>query len=308
MLIADGVYKKFSIHEVLSNVSFKASVGEITALLGPNGAGKTTTLKILSGQEEPLSGSVLVDSISLQKNPLLAKQKIGYVPEVPALYEEMSVFQYVTFAAQLKIQDATAWSQAVYDCIESVGLSEVKHRLIGSLSKGFRQRVSLAQAIVHQPQLLLLDEPMNGFDPQQASEFKSLLQKMKSHMAILISTHLLTDVEQICDQLVVLNKGCVVAKGSLAELYSRKQRLERILLKVDQESAKFEESVTDLEHVDSCKFDKSGNHYELSCQSEINTDEILSLAIKNELGVRSVNRSSEDLSDLFLHLTKEESP
>ena len=197
----------------LDEVSFKVNSGEIVGFLGPNGAGKSTTMKIISCFIKPSSGNVLVDGISIHENEIAVKTKIGYLPENNPLYEDMYVRESISFIAQIhKVEDVKS---SVAQVIEKVGLSKEAHKKIGQLSKGYQQRVGIAQAIVHDPEVLILDEPTSGLDPNQLDDIRSLIKKLGRNKTVILSTHIMQEVESICDRIVVINNGKIVADRNL---------------------------------------------------------------------------------------------
>ena len=189
----------------IDEVSFKVNSGEIVGFLGPNGAGKSTTMKIISCFIQPSSGNVLVDGVSIHEDEIAVKTKIGYLPENNPLYEDMYVRESIAFIAQIhKVDNVT---NSVEEVIEKVGLSKEAHKKIGQLSKGYQQRVGIAQAIVHDPKVLILDEPTSGLEPNQLEDIRSLIKELGRDKTVMLSTHIMQEVESICDRIVVINNG-----------------------------------------------------------------------------------------------------
>lgn len=220
MIEAHRLAKYFGEHAAVRDLTFAIATGEVVGLLGLNGAGKTTTLRMLSCLLLPTSGTVAVDGLDVSDDSYAVRRKIGYLPDVPPVYPEMTVGAYLTFAARLRQVPAREVAARVAEAEEKTALRDQHGTLIGELSHGFRQRVGLAQAIVHKPALLILDEPAAGLDPAQIVEMRGLLRGLRGEHTVLISSHFLTEISQTCDRLLVLHDGQLVAQGSEAELAS----------------------------------------------------------------------------------------
>lgn len=218
MIEVEGLSKSYGSHQALRDVSFQVGEGEIVGLLGPNGAGKTTILKILTGYLQPDEGSVVVDGIDVVGDTRAAQTRIGYLPENAPLYPELSVQTYLKLIADLKGIPRSEQMANLSEAIYATGLQERLTQPIGQLSKGFRQRVGLAQAILNQPRLLILDEPSVGLDPTQIVEMRYLIKRLAAHSTVLFSTHILSEVEAICDRVIILINGEVRADARLADL------------------------------------------------------------------------------------------
>lgn len=217
MIEVESLTKAYGATLAIDGVSFSVEPGELVGFLGKNGAGKTTTMRILTGAIGASSGQARIGGLDVDKSPRQVKAMVGYLPEVPPLYVDMTVRSYLRYAARLK--GVAAPAPAVERVVDRVGLRPVAHRLIGHLSKGYRQRVGIAQAIVHQPRVLILDEPLSGLDPAQRREIRDLIAELaQGETTVLLSTHVLLEIEAICDRVVVLNEGRVVAQERIANL------------------------------------------------------------------------------------------
>jgi ABC-2 type transport system ATP-binding protein len=231
---AQHITKRYGEFLAVNDVSFIAEAGDVVGFLGPNGAGKTTTMRILTGFLPATDGTAIVDGHDIFEDPLAARRAIGYLPETPPLYPEMDVRSYLTYVAKLKDVPRAARPQAVEHAMERCGLADVRRRVIGSLSKGFRQRVGIAQAIVHEPSVLILDEPTVGLDPIQIREIRALIADLANPSdgqpahTIVLSTHILAEVEAICRRVVLINEGHKVLDQTLAELVKDGGRLEDV--------------------------------------------------------------------------------
>ncbi len=211
-----NLYKHYGEQEAVSDVSFSVPDGQITAFLGPNGAGKSTTMKIITGYIPASSGEVKVCDLIVSTENLETRKKIGYLPEHNPLYDEMYVREYLEFVGGIyKLSDI---SSKVDDVINRVGLSLEKHKKIGALSKGYKQRVGLAQAIIHNPEVLILDEPTSGLDPNQLVEIRTLIKNIGKEKTVILSTHIMQEVEAICDRIIIINKGKIVADKLINEI------------------------------------------------------------------------------------------
>jgi ABC-2 type transport system ATP-binding protein len=200
------------------DVSFSVGKEQVLGFLGPNGAGKTTIMKILTGFHFPTSGSALVDGIRIDEDPVEVKKRIGYLPESIPLYEDLTVDEYLAFIAEARLIPASERKKAVDDCLEACGLSAYRSRKIDTLSKGYRQRTGLAQAILHDPPILILDEPTNGLDPKQIIEIRSLIMELGKRKTVLLSSHILQEIEAICPQVLIINEGKIAAQGTTEEI------------------------------------------------------------------------------------------
>ena len=216
MIEAKGLNKRYGDRLAVSDVSFRVDEGEIVGFLGPNGAGKTTTLRMLTGYLTPTSGEIRIADVDAVENSIVARRSIGYLPEGVPLYREMRVHEYLHHRAQLKrVPDP---SRSVDSALDKAGVSDVRTRIIGQLSKGYRQRVGLAEALVADPPLLILDEPTAGLDPNQVRQFRELVRGFAGSKTVFLSTHILSEVEAVCDRAIIIREGCKVGEGTLAEL------------------------------------------------------------------------------------------
>ena len=214
MIEVEGVTKEYGPFTAVSDLSFSVARGEILGFLGPNGTGKTTMMRVLTGFFPPSAGTVRVAGHDVVAEPLAAKAKIGYLPETPPLYPEMSVVDYVHFVAHIKGVPSSERAEKVERSLERCSLTEVRDKLTAKLSKGFRQRVGLAQALVHDPEVLILDEPTAGLDPQQIGETRELIKTLGGDHTVILSTHILPEVSMTCDRVVIINRGRLVAHGT----------------------------------------------------------------------------------------------
>ena len=218
MIIVDNIVKNFALFQALDHVSFEISKGDIVGFLGKNGAGKTTLMRILTSFMAPSSGKVIIDGDDIAKNALTIRQKIGYLPETPPLYNNMTVKSYLKFAAQIKGVAAKKQQIQLAKVLEECHLEQVKHKTIATLSKGYKQRVGIAQAIIHEPKLLILDEPTSGLDPIQVQQVLALIKNQREQRTVILSTHNLTEIEQIAHRVLIIKNGKIVIDQPLSEL------------------------------------------------------------------------------------------
>lgn len=234
---ANGLKRHFGRRTVVHSVSLELNCGDILGFLGPNGAGKSTTMRMLTGNLAPSSGSIQICGADLLKNPLEAKRHIGYLPEIPPLYKELTVDEYLKFAAQLHGLTGAAVKNALDEAKQLCELNDVGKRLIGVLSKGFQQRVAIAQAIIHKPQLIILDEPSVGLDPNQIQKMRRLIRELGKTHAIILSSHILSEVENVCSRVQIMHQGRLVLDDNLDNLKRQNMNLENIFMQLTAENA-----------------------------------------------------------------------
>jgi len=232
MIKVEGMTKRYANHVAVDNISFEVAKGQIVGFLGPNGAGKTTTMRVLTCFLPPTSGSARVGDFDVLEQPMEVKKRIGYLPEHPPLYPEMGVGEYLEFVGRIKGVPKPSLAQRVNEVAEKCSVTDVLGRLISKLSKGYRQRVGLAQAIIHNPDVLILDEPTSGLDPQQIIETRDLIKGLAGDHTIILSTHILPEVEQICEQVIIIAKGKLVATDTVSNLTSRLRGAETVAIEV----------------------------------------------------------------------------
>ena len=232
MIKIEHLVKNYGSNCAVDDISFEVGEGEIVGFLGPNGAGKSTTMNILTGYLSSTSGKAFIGGIDILSNPIGAKKLIGYLPEQPPLYPEMTVQEYLTFAAELKGVKKAERKEQVCRAARRTGLEAVLPRLIRSLSKGYKQRVGIAQALLGSPRLIILDEPMVGLDPAQVIEIRKLIRELGRAHTVILSSHILSEVQAVCQQILILSKGHLAAAGSLEELTADGKSLEEVFLEL----------------------------------------------------------------------------
>ena len=232
MILADALSRRYGDRLAIREVSFKARPGEILGFLGPNGAGKTTTMRILTGFLAPTSGRASVADFDVVDQPLEAKRRLGYLPETLPLYDDLTAREYLGFVARLKGVDGRKIGDAIDRAMTLCGITDVADRLVRNLSRGYRQRVGLAQAIVHDPPVLILDEPTSAMDPRQIVEIRNVIKGLRGSHTIILSTHILPEATAVCDRVIIINEGRVVAVDTYEQLAARLRRSEKTLVRV----------------------------------------------------------------------------
>jgi ABC-2 type transport system ATP-binding protein len=291
-----SVSKLYKSQKVLNNVSFAAEKGEIIGFLGPNGAGKSTMMKILTGFIKPDSGTALVDEIDVLQNPIEAQRNIGYLPEHNPLYTDMYVREYLQFqAAIFKVPKSQ-----IETCIEKVGLTEEAHKKISQLSKGYQQRVGLAAAILHNPKVLILDEPTTGLDPNQLVAIRALIKELGKEKTVLFSTHIMQEVDAICDRVIIIKKGEILVDKKLAELKQNKQQI----IEVTFNEAVHKNIFNKLKGLNSVR-NTSGDTWQLTFNTaEDMRSKIFDFAQENKLKIIGLTTQDRNLEMLFREVTK----
>src|SRR5450755_1587220 len=232
MIQVEGLSKRYARHVAVNNISFAVEKGDVVGFLGPNGAGKTTTMRILTCFMPPTEGKATVGGFDVFEQPFEVKKRIGYLPEAPPVYPEMSVRDYLSFVAGIKNVPSADVKRRTDEAMERCAVADVKDKLIGKLSKGYRQRVGLAQAIIHNPDVLILDEPTSGLDPKQIIETRELIKGLAGDHTIILSTHILPEVEQLCERVIIIAKGKLVATDTVQNLTSRLRGAETVAVEI----------------------------------------------------------------------------
>ena len=293
-----GLLKSFGEQKAVNEVSFQVRQGEIVGFLGPNGAGKSTTMKMITGYLEPDGGDIYVSGVDVKKDPLTAKKKIGYLPESNALYYDMYVREYLDFVAD--VHEVKHKKKRIEEVIALTGLSpEIKKR-VGQLSKGYKQRVGLAAALLHDPEVLILDEPTSGLDPNQIIEIRSVIKQQGQNKLVLFSSHILQEVEAICDRVIIINKGKIVADDQLQNL---QQRSSTNIIKVSFKEALEAEWLKRLKGVQSLNQLDAHTWTIETADPDTVRRELKKLEAENNLDIVSLQSESQSLEEVFRTLT-----
>ena len=308
MIDIKNLTKKFNNETVLDGIEFSVKKGEILGFLGPNGAGKTTTMKIITSFLAPTKGTVEVDGFDTQKDSLATRSKIGYLPEMVPLYEDMLVFEYLRFIAEIRGIEKDEIDEKIRESSKVCGLAKVLTRPIEELSKGYRQRVGLAQAIIHDPDILILDEPTTGLDPNQIVEIRDLIKKIGQEKTIIFSTHILSEASAICDRIIIINKGKIVAKGTPRELKTQAESGLIYYIKIKGDKEKVLERLQVIKDVKKVKVKskESENNYLYIIEPDNNLDlreNISRTVMTSGWPILHFSKKSVSLEDIFRELT-----
>ena len=300
-IVVQGVTKFYGIQKALDSISFEVKTGEIVGFIGPNGAGKSTMMKIITGFIPASSGSVTVNGLPVEDDNHEVKKQIGYLPENNPLYPEMYVREYLMFVASI-YKTGNSLRKQTDSIIEQTGLSPEQNKKIGSLSKGYRQRVGLAQALIHNPAVLILDEATTGLDPNQIIEIRNLIKEAGKEKTVMLSTHIMQEVEAICDRVIIIDKGIIVADEDKINIYS-KIKLPKQIIQVEFDKETEESSLSEIKNVRSVKNIRN-NLWLIEAESEEDIrPSLFNFAVKNNLTVLSLNKQESNLEDVFRQLT-----
>ncbi|HSD64860.1 MAG TPA: ATP-binding cassette domain-containing protein [Ignavibacteriaceae bacterium] len=308
-ITVENLTKQYGSQKAIDSISFEVKPGEILGFLGPNGAGKTTTMKIITCFMAPTDGDVKVGNYSIRENQEEIKKQIGYLPENNPLYYEMPVLEYLDFVANLQGVEKNKIRERIVEMVHLTGLNEEKHKKIGELSKGYRQRVGLAQAMIHDPEVLILDEPTSGLDPNQIIEIRKLIRELGREKTVVLSTHILPEVEATCDRILIINKGKIVADGTPDTL--RKQAQGEEILKIQIADAKNrDELISSLQNLDSVGMvdpvaDQSGTFIIQSKGGKTSRRSIFQLCVQKNWILTEMTPIETKLEDIFRDLTIE---
>jgi ABC-2 type transport system ATP-binding protein len=298
-IAVQSLKKEYGQQTAVNNISFSVNQGEIVGFLGPNGAGKSTTMKILTGYLQPDGGKALIAGIDVTQNPIATKSRIGYLPESNPLYYDMYVREYLQFMAE--IHGIADKNNRINTVISQVGLSPESHKKIGQLSKGYKQRVGLAAALIHDPEVLILDEPTTGLDPNQIIEIREVIRSLGAKKTILFSTHILQEVEAVCNRVIIINKGNIIADSNLKDLQAHHSKpVIRVQFKEALEAQWLERTITSLKVLRKL----STHEWELEAADPAEAKkQLLSLSVEQNLNIVSLQSSDQSLEDVFRSLT-----
>ena len=303
----ENLSKNYGAQKAVDNISFKVETGEVVGFLGPNGAGKSTTMRMITCFMAPSGGSVMLDEFSAAKEPGKIKERIGYLPENNPLYLDMAVIDYLRFCAEIQGMDKENISPRLHEMIETCGLDEEKHKKIDELSKGFRQRVGLAQAMIHDPEVLILDEPTAGLDPNQIVEIRKLIKRLGKEKTVILSSHILSEVEATCDRILIINKGILVADGTPDTLRRQSQGQELLEIEIDagEDVSAITKALTDLASVETAKaMDGVSNRFSIQSKPDHSSRKsIFDLCVAKKWYLTEMKGIETKLEDVFRDLT-----
>lgn len=294
--------KEFGHQTAVNQLTFDANPGEILGFLGPNGAGKTTTMKMLCCYTSPTRGTATICDYDINESPLAVRKKIGYLPEHNPLYDDMYVKEYLHFVASIhKLESKSA---RIAQIIDLTGLGDEQNKIIGTLSKGYRQRVGLAQAIIHDPEVLILDEPTSGLDMNQLIDIRSLIRQLGKEKTVIFSSHIMQEVQALCDRVVIINHGHLVANESIGNLGRRLSGSQLVYVKFDHHNVKLD-SLKTIKGLNDVIFD--GEHHVFSSDTDVDIRrDIFQHAVGNQLVIIEMRKETANMEDIFRKLTKSE--
>lgn len=308
MIYVENLTKFYDETRALNNVSFKVEKGEILGLLGPNGAGKTTTLRILTGFLSKTSGTVKIKDFDISEDPIEVKKLIGYFPETAPLYSDMLVFDYLSFIADMRELKKEKKQKRIIELSNLCGLTSVMHKSIKELSKGYKQRVGLAHAMMNDPEILILDEPTSGLDPNQIVEIRDLIKEIGKEKTVILSSHILSEVEVTCDRIVIINQGNLVADGTtdkLKESVNKGFIINLCLSGTDYKNAESQlKSIESVMEINKESSNKDEINIRVFSEKDIRA-EVYNLIKKTDWIMLGLNKESESLENIFRDLTKE---
>jgi ABC-2 type transport system ATP-binding protein len=304
MIRVTDLSKNYGVRLAVDNLNFEARQGEILGFLGPNGAGKTTTMRILTGYLPPTSGKATIAGFDVVSESLEARKRVGYMPETVPLYTDMTVHNYLRFMADLRHLPKA--DDAVDETLEMVGLLDRESGYIGNLSKGMRQRMGLAQALIHKPEVLILDEPTIGLDPAQIIEVRNLIREVGKERTVLLSTHILSEAQQICDRILIINKGKIVVEDTPQNLQSKLAGAQRVQLRVRGEADELADKIAGIKDVQEVKVQNDGAiEFQFAPGKDLRPD-IARLTIESNYDLLELRPINLSLEEIFLQLTRED--
>lgn len=307
MIEVKNITKKYGSFTAVDNISFKIEEGEIIGLLGPNGAGKSTTMNMITGYIEPTEGEIKVEGYDISKKPKKAKAQIGYMPEGVPLYSDLTVKEFVTYMAELKKVDRKTRKEKLEKIIEQTGLKDVEKKLTRNLSRGYKQRVSMAGALVGEPKILILDEPTVGLDPKQITEIRSLIKELGKTHTIILSSHILSEVSQICNKVIIINKGKIVAIDTPENLEKKVESNNTTYVTVEDTENKIEtmkEKIPEIKDIKLIKENEDGTkEYVLESDKDVDLRKIVfNEFAKENITIFEMKKADTTLEDAFMKL------
>lgn len=307
MIEVNNITKKYGSVTAVDNISFKIDKGEIIGLLGPNGAGKSTTMNMITGYIEPTEGQIIINGFDISKKSKKAKAQIGYMPEGVPLYSDLTVKEFVTYMAELKKVERKERKEKVEKIIEQTGLKDVANKLTRNLSRGYKQRVSMAGALVGEPEILILDEPTVGLDPKQITEIRALIKELGKTHTVIISSHILSEISQICNKVIIINKGKIVAIDTPENLENKVSKNNSIYVTVEDTENKINEVKEKIEEIKEIKLIKENEdgtkQYVLESKDDVDLRKIIFTEFaKENITIFEMKKADATLEDAFMNL------
>lgn len=307
MIEVKNITKRYGSVIAVDNISFSINQGEIIGLLGPNGAGKSTTMNMITGYIEPTDGEILIEGYNISKKPQKAKSQIGYMPEGVPLYSDLTVKEFITYMAELKKVDKKTRKEKVEKIIEQTGLKDVEKKLTRNLSRGYKQRVSMAGALVGEPKILILDEPTVGLDPKQITEIRALIKELGKTHTIILSSHILSEVSQICNKVIIINKGKIIAIDTPENLENKVSKNNSIYVTIEDTENKIEtvkEKIEEIKEIKLLKENEDGTkQYVVESKDDIDLRKIIFTEFaKENITIFEMKKADTTLEDAFMKL------
>ncbi|NQZ74529.1 MAG: ATP-binding cassette domain-containing protein [Ekhidna sp.] len=304
-IVVDSLTKQYGVQKAVNDISFEINTGEVVGFLGPNGAGKSTTMKMITCFMAPTTGDVHVEGASILTEAESVKKKIGYLPEHNPVYLDMPIVDYLRFSAEVQGVSKSEIPSRIADMIDRCGLDAEKHKNIGELSKGYRQRVGLAQAMIHDPEVLILDEPTTGLDPNQIVEIRKLIKDLGKEKTVILSSHILSEVEATCDRILIINKGRIVADGSSDTLRQQAQGQELLTIQIEGQG-NIEKKLLELKSVEKvAAIAEKDNGFSVQSKPDLSSKkEIFDMCVSNSWYLLEMTGVETRLEDVFRNLTK----
>ena len=307
MIEVKNVTKKYGKVVAVDNINFTINDGEIIGLLGPNGAGKSTTMNMITGYIEPTEGTIVIDGYDISKKPRKAKREIGYMPEGVPLYTDMTVKEFVTYMAEIKKVDRKTRKEKIEKIIEDTGLKDVEKKLTRNLSRGYKQRVSMAGALVGEPKILILDEPTVGLDPKQITEIRNLIKELGKTHTVILSSHILSEVSQICQKVIIINKGKIIAVDTPENLENKVASKNDIYVTVEDLDNRIEEVAKDIKEITKIELVKENKdktkQYLIESEKDVDLRKILFKELaKENITIFEMKKADTTLEDAFMKL------
>ncbi|MGN0352281.1 MAG: ABC transporter ATP-binding protein [Roseburia sp.] len=311
MIVIDHLVKKYGNHVAVDDLSLNVEPGKIYGFLGPNGAGKSTTMNIITGYLGATSGTVKINGYDIFSQPEEAKKCVGYLPELPPLYMDMTVKEYLDFVAELKKLEKSVRAKYVEEAMELTKIADVSHRLIRNLSKGYRQRVGFAQAVLGYPEVIILDEPTVGLDPKQIIEIRELIQELGKKHTVILSSHILTEISAVCDHVFIISKGKLVASDSTENLVKLMAGAQEVQLVVKGEAEEVQKSMLQIAEVEKCELleaeEEKTTRLNIIAKKEADVrEQVFRTCVNHHFSILEMQTVTKSLEDVFLELTTKE--
>ena len=310
MIQVENITKKYGNFVAVNNINFEIEEGEIIGFLGPNGAGKSTTMNMITGFIEPTSGKIVIDGYDISKKPKKAKKQIGYMPEGVPLYSDLTVKEFVTYMAEIKKVNKKEKKEMVKKALEETGLLEVQNKLNKNLSRGYKQRVSMAGALVGNPKLIILDEPTVGLDPKQVTEIRTLIKELGKKHTVILSSHILSEVSQICNRVIIINKGQIVAIDTPENLEKKVIKDNSIYITVEDPEGKMKDIKNKLENIQEVKLisenEDNTKKYIITAEKDVDLRKnLFEVLAKEQITIFEMKKADATLEDAFIEIIKD---